>query len=101
MPRTAFLPACAALVLLLTGCASKSATTLIHLPDGQPGFALNCSGSDASTSWGDCFRLAGKACGPSGYDIVSKEGSEGGAGGTVNGLFQANITARTMVVRCK
>ncbi|SDV49762.1 hypothetical protein [Chitinasiproducens palmae] len=83
-----------------TGCATKSATTMIHLPDGQQGFALNCSGSDAGASWAECFRRAGEACGPSGYDIVSKDGSEGGAGGSVNGLFQANITTRTMVVKC-
>ncbi|MGI4814028.1 MAG: hypothetical protein ACRYG5_16800 [Janthinobacterium lividum] len=85
----------------LSACATRTSSKLINLPDGQSGFALNCSGSDASSSWADCYRSAGNACGPAGYDIVSKDGDEGGTtGGSVNGLFSANVRNRAMIVRC-
>lgn len=88
-------------LLFMGGCASSSSTQLINLPDGRPGFTLNCSGSDARQSWAECYELAGKACGASGYDVVSKDGDDGATGGSVNGLFSANIKNRALVVRCK
>jgi hypothetical protein len=91
-----------ALGLGLGGCASSSSTSLINLPDGQQGFAINCSGSDASSSWAECYVSAGTACGPTGYDIVSKDNDEGApTGGSINGVISANVKNRSMIVRCK
>ncbi|MCY0387996.1 hypothetical protein OVY01_12260 [Robbsia sp. Bb-Pol-6] len=84
----------------LGGCASSSSTQLINLPDGRQGFTINCSGSDARQSWAQCYESAGKACGATGYDVVSKDGDDGVTGGSVNGLFSANIRNRALVVRC-
>ncbi len=60
-------------VLGLGGCASSTDASLIHLPDGQSGYAINCSGADASTTWASCYVLAGEKCGATGYTIVSKD----------------------------
>ncbi len=95
LPATLF-----ASLTLLSGCASSSTASLINLPDGRQGFTLNCSGSDADTSWAKCYEMAGKSCGASGYDVVSKDGDDAATGGSVNGLFSANIRNRTLVVRC-
>lgn len=88
------------LPMALAACASSQSTQLIHLPDGTDGFTINCSGSDARQSWAQCYEAAGKACGASGYDVVSKEGDDTATGGSVNGLFSANIRNRALVVRC-
>ncbi|MGH8778762.1 hypothetical protein [Paraburkholderia sp.] len=86
----------------LAGCASSNTTSLINLPNGETGFAVNCSGADAGSSWASCYVQAGNACGASGYDIVSKDGDEGGAaGGGVTNVVSANVKNRSMVVRCK
>lgn len=90
----------AGFALLSSGCASSSSASLINLPDGRQGFTLNCSGSDAHTSWAKCYELAGQSCGASGYDVVSKDGDDAATGGSVNGVFSANIRNRTLVVRC-
>ncbi|MGH8779308.1 hypothetical protein [Paraburkholderia sp.] len=84
----------------VAGCSST--TTLTYLPSGEPGFAINCSGSDASSNWGECYRRAGEACGAYGYDVISKDVDNGAtAGGSLGGLFGANVKNRSMVVRCK
>jgi hypothetical protein len=75
---------------------------LINLPNGQTGFAVNCSGADAASSWASCYVQAGKACGATGYEIVSKDNDEGGtAGGSVTNVVSANVKNRSMIVRCK
>ncbi|MGI4981957.1 MAG: hypothetical protein ACRYGL_01235 [Janthinobacterium lividum] len=84
----------------LGGCASSSSTQLINLPDGRQGFTINCSGSDARQSWAQCYASAGSACGATGYDVVSKDGDDAATGGSVNGLFSANIKNRALVIRC-
>lgn len=93
--------ALAALALAsMSGCSST--TTLTYLPSGDTGFAINCSGSDASSNWGECYRRAGEACGAYGYDVISKDVDNGAtAGGSLGGLFGANVKNRSMVVRCK
>ncbi|MBP0593180.1 hypothetical protein J8I87_26385 [Paraburkholderia sp. LEh10] len=84
------------------GCASSGSTTLTYLPSGDTGFAINCSGSDASQNWGECYRRAGDACGAYGYDVISKDVDTGGAaGGSLGGVLGANVKNRSMVVRCK
>ena len=93
---------CAALALTgaLAGCAHTS--TMTYLPSGDTGFAINCSGSDASTSWAACYKQAGETCGAYGYDVISKDADNGAtAGGSVGGIFGANIKNRSMVIRCK
>jgi hypothetical protein len=86
----------------LTGCVSSASTNLINLPDGQPGFAVNCSGSGAGSSWAECYVQAGQACGATGYDVVSKDNDEGApTGGSINGVVAANVKNRSMIVRCK
>lgn len=77
----AALPAAVLLGVGLAGCASSNTTSLINLPNGQTGFAVNCSGADAASSWASCYVQAGKACGATGYDIVSKDNDEGGTAG--------------------
>jgi hypothetical protein len=94
----------AALVALtlagLAGCSTSA--TLTYLPSGETGFAINCSGSDASESWGECYKQAGEACGAYGYDIISKDVDKGGtSGGSLGGILGANVKNRSMVIRCK
>ncbi|MCC8401623.1 hypothetical protein LJ655_06890 [Paraburkholderia sp. MMS20-SJTN17] len=99
---SAALPAALLLATGLGGCASSNTTTLINLPNGQTGFAVNCSGADAGSSWASCYVQAGKACGATGYDIVSKDNDEGGtAGGSITNVVSANVKNRSMIVRCK
>ena len=84
----------------LTGCANTAKRT--YLPSGETGFAINCSGGDASTSWGECYKKAGEMCGSYGYDVVSKDVDNGAtSGGSVAGIFGANVKNRSMVIRCK
>jgi hypothetical protein len=96
------LPAALLTTLALGACASSNTTSLINLPNGQTGFAVNCSGADANSSWASCYVQAGQACGATGYDIISKDNDEGGAtGGSVTNVVSANVKNRSMIVRCK
>ncbi|MBN3758298.1 hypothetical protein G3N95_35670 [Paraburkholderia sp. Tr-20389] len=100
--RAAALPLAALAVASLGACASSNTTSLINLPNGETGFAVTCSGADASSSWASCYVLAGKACGATGYDIVSKDNDEGGTtGGSITNVVSANVKNRSMVIRCK
>jgi len=84
----------------LSGCSTT--TNMTYLPSGDTGFAINCSGSDASTSWAECYKRAGEVCGNYGYDVVSKDVDNGAtSGGSVGGIFGANVKNRSMVIRCK
>ena len=86
---------------VLAGCSTNS-SELVHLPDGQSGFAINCSGAGSGSGWSECYQKAGDACGASGYDIVSKDNDDGAAGGGgLTSLATANVKSRSMVVRCK
>ena len=76
--KSASAVAAALAALTLAGLAGCSSTTkLTYLPSGETGFAINCSGSDASESWGECYRQAGEACGAYGYDVISKDVDNG------------------------
>jgi len=100
--RAATLCAPALVIASLGACASSNDASLINLPDGQTGYAVNCSGADAGSSWASCYVLAGKACGATGYDIVSKDNEEGGpTGGGISNVISANVKNRSMIVRCK
>jgi hypothetical protein len=90
----------AAAATTLTGCADTAKRT--YLPSGDTGFAINCSGGDASSSWAECYKKAGEVCGAYGYDVVSKDVDNGAtAGGSVAGIFGANVKNRSMVIHCK
>ncbi|SDV51042.1 hypothetical protein [Chitinasiproducens palmae] len=92
--------ACLIALLCLGACADNS--KLVYLPSGDAGFAINCSGSDASSGWGDCYKQAGEACGNYGYDVISKDDDKGAtAGGSVLGIFGANVRSRSLVVKCR
>ncbi|KMQ79970.1 hypothetical protein BPMI_02198c [Candidatus Burkholderia pumila] len=98
--NTAAMLAASAWVLALEGCAHGP--TMTYLPSGDTGFAINCSSGDASTSWAACYKQAGEVCGSYGYEVVSKDADSGAtAGGSVGGIFGANIKNRSMVIRCK
>ncbi|HEY3596933.1 MAG TPA: hypothetical protein VGL08_05380 [Paraburkholderia sp.] len=100
--RAALLPGIVLIAASLAACASSNTTSLINLPNGETGFAVNCSGADAGSSWASCYVQAGKACGATGYDIVSKDNDEGGAaGGSVTNVVSANVKNRSMIIRCK
>jgi hypothetical protein len=100
--RIGFLSAATLFAASLSGCASSNTTSLIHLPNGETGFAVNCSGADANSSWASCYVEAGQACGATGYDIISKDNDQGGAaGGSVTNVVSANVKNRSMVIRCK
>ncbi|MGF6755199.1 hypothetical protein [Paraburkholderia sp. GAS334] len=90
-------------VLTLAGLAGCSSTSkLTYLPSGETGFAINCSGSDASESWGECYKQAGEACGAYGYDVISKDVDTGAtSGGSIGGILGANVKNRSMVIHCK
>ncbi|MDR5833754.1 hypothetical protein [Caballeronia sp. LZ034LL] len=100
--RAALTCAAALAVASLGACASSNDASLINLPDGQTGYAVNCSGADAGSSWASCYVLAGEKCGATGYDIVSKDNEEGGpTGGGITNVISANVKNRSMIVRCK
>lgn len=100
--RAALTGAAALAMASLGACASSNDASLINLPDGQTGYAVNCSGADAGSSWASCYVLAGEKCGATGYDIVSKDNEEGGpTGGGITNVISANVKNRSMIVRCK
>jgi hypothetical protein len=100
--RYAALPLAVLAAVGLSACASSNTTSLINLPNGETGFAVNCSGADADSSWASCYVQAGQACGATGYDIISKDNDQGGAaGGGVTNVVSANVKNRSMIVRCK
>lgn len=100
--RASKIGAAALVTAALGACASSNDASLINLPDGQTGYAVNCSGADAGSSWASCYVLAGKACGATGYDIVSKDNEEGGpTGGGISNVISANVKNRSMIIRCK
>jgi hypothetical protein len=100
--RAVTLGAAAIAIASLGACASSNDASLINLPDGQTGYAVNCSGADAGSSWASCYVLAGQKCGATGYDIVSKDNEEGGpTGGGITNVISANVKNRSMIVRCK
>ena len=100
--RYAALPLAVLATVGLSACASSNTTSLINLPNGETGFAVNCSGADADSSWASCYVQAGQACGATGYDIISKDNDQGGpTGGGVTNVVTANVKNRSMIVRCK
>ncbi|WP_413194907.1 hypothetical protein [Pararobbsia alpina] len=86
--------------LLAAGCSTTSMNRT-YLPSGDVGFTINCSGDSSDSNWGECYKKAGEACGNYGYDVISKDQDNGAAGGTLAGVFSANVKNRSLVVKCK
>jgi hypothetical protein len=86
--------------LLAAGCSTNSMNRT-YLPSGDVGFTINCSGDSSDSNWGECYKKAGEACGNYGYDVISKDQDNGAAGGTLAGVFSANVKNRSLVVKCK
>jgi hypothetical protein len=86
--------------LFLAGCSTTSMNRT-YLPSGDVGFTINCSGDSSDSNWGECYKKAGEACGNYGYDVISKDQDNGAAGGTLAGVFSANVKNRSLVVKCK
>jgi hypothetical protein len=91
---------------VLTGAAllSSCSTQMTFMPDGRIGYTTDCSGSDES--WSDCYNAVGRACGPAGYDIVSKDADkrkEIYANGTAYSTYVdgGSYTDRSLVVACR
>jgi hypothetical protein len=74
----------AAIALSSSACVSS---TVVTGPNGQLAYSIDCSGN--ARSWGSCFEKAGKICGASGYDVISKADDTGWK------------VQRNMVIQCK
>ena len=91
----------ASTALLLAAC-STSSINRTYLPSGDIGFTVNCSGDSSDSSWVECYKKAGDACGAYGYDVISKDGDSGAAaGGSLGGVLSANVKNRSLVIKCK
>ena len=100
--RAAALGAAVVAISSLGACASSNNASLINLPDGQTGYASIAAAPTPDRAGRSCYVLAGKACGATGYDIVSKDNEEGGpTGGGITNVISANVKNRSMIVRCK
>lgn len=73
-----------AVALTMAGCAYRE----VRLPDGDEGFAIECSGT--GDSWASCYDVAGELCDSSGYEIINK------ASDTTE-----DSASRSMVIKCK
>tara|TARA_B110000858_G_C17592596_1_gene376380 strand:+ start:346 stop:651 length:306 start_codon:yes stop_codon:yes gene_type:complete len=84
-------------VCLIGGCASAKQT---YSSDGEIAHSLNCSGT--ARNWGMCYAKAGEICGSKGYDVLTKEGEQGGvASASSSNAFASSLHFRTMTVACK
>lgn len=84
-------------VLVLTGCAATSETSVKR---GKRGMHINCSG--LSSSWDKCYAEAEKSCGKKGYRVIAKSGDSSEEPGDYPfGLNPAGYTSRSMIVLCK
>ncbi len=85
-------------LLTMQGCAVAKQVTG---PDGQPMYAIDCSGAYLNS--GHCLEKAGKICGEGGYEILGGYGANQGvmASAGTYGLFSAPIINRELWVRCK
>lgn len=74
------------LAVMLSGCV---VATPIIAPNGQQGFAIDCS---TMNDLGQCYKKAGELCGGNGYEILDKNDERA--------TFWSDAN-KTMVVRCK
>lgn len=87
-------------LISIVGIASCATSKTVHLPSGEKGHSLNCSGT--ALTWGNCYEKAGKLCGEAGYDIVSKSGDQGSTvAANQYGLYGGSVINRSMLVKCK
>ena len=84
-------------IAALAGCAAAQKT---YLADGSEGYSIDCSGQ--ALNWGYCDRKAGELCGARGYEVLGKEGEQGGPtlSGNQFGLYSTQVMSRSMMIRC-
>lgn len=91
-----------AIVLVLGASLLSSCTTWkpLVLPDGQQGFAVDCSGSNLT--WTHCYQKAARAC-DHGYTVVQRIDNHGGhaAPGNLFGLVGGAVVDRSMLIQCR
>lgn len=72
----------------------------VVLPSGQPGYTVDCSGTNLS--WSHCYQKAGRAC-PHGYDVTQRTDSHGGKAepGDLFGVLGASVQDRSLLIECR
>lgn len=84
-------------VVTLTACASTSnegpLATPTHLPNGRPGYSVQCSGSMSG-----CYEKAGEMCKGRGYEVVTQQQSRKSAIG-FTGAQSQNVY--DVLISCK
>ena len=73
-------------IMTMVGCSIVLPPTLTYLPDGRPGYTIECSESM------ECYQQAGWVCGSRGYEIVAAK---------VYGASSPSILTRSVVIACK
>ena len=86
-------------LIILTGCAKA---TLINLPSGEIGYALECEKAKMSS----CYAQASEACGAQGYTIMEDLSSVDSEASSFGGLFSQGSSSKTkehraMLIKCK
>ncbi|KQB53575.1 hypothetical protein AQS70_02155 [Pseudomonas endophytica] len=84
-------------LLALGGCATATQT---HLPDGQQGLSIDCSGE--AMSWDKCYEKAQASCPVKGYNVIASKGTPPvREDDKTLGVDVGNYNTRTLTVMCK
>ena len=86
-----------ALLLLLAGCSSVSATPTV-LQDGRPGYAVTCNGNMETMT--ACHLKAMEVC-PAGYFVQGRESENRELLGASPGFVGRMGLKRSLLVRCR
>lgn len=83
--------------LMLGACTTSRQ---IVLPSGQPGYTVDCSGTNLS--WSHCYRKASRVC-DHGYVISQKINGHGGhpVVGDLFGLMGGSVSDRSLLIQCR
>ena len=88
----------AVLVLLSAGCMATSRN--LYLPDGQAGFAVNCSGE--RLDWDSCHEKATVLCTTQAYRVVDQQEQHGQRTTvTTAGVYTVPTVSRSMLITCQ
>jgi len=87
---------CIILVLIIVGCAVSKP---VHLPDGQTGYTVDCSGT--KLNWAYCAKKAGQLCKEKGYKILSVNGRPPSKTAYESPeIYYYSMAGRTMTISC-
>lgn len=90
--------ALAGLAVLTAGCMATSRS--LQLPDGQPGYAVSCPGSEMD--WGNCYSKAAVLCPAAGYAVVERQEHHGQRTSvTMAGVHSVPTISRTIFIACQ